>query len=212
MVLGLFITGACSATARGLRQVATHQKRVQLFPAGLLVIAFAPADNTQIRPVRTAAGPADYFPRPRGTRYARRGRPDGRDASATDCGTGRGRDGSQQPRSTVFRPRPPRCATPQSRRSCARVSDGEPACCARTACSRIRLRPSRDETMRRESARAWARRARSRAQPAAASPPHNSVSHAIMTRTAAVPCAAGPLQVWRRARAGNRAAPARFPD
>src|ERR1700692_1042533 len=44
--LGLF-NKACSATARGLRPVAAHQKRVQLFPAGLLVIALAPAGDTK---------------------------------------------------------------------------------------------------------------------------------------------------------------------
>src|ERR1700759_3778962 len=38
---------ACSATGRKLRQVAAHQKRVQLSPAGLLVIAFAPAGDTK---------------------------------------------------------------------------------------------------------------------------------------------------------------------
>jgi hypothetical protein len=50
MILGLF-NRTCSATARKLRQVATHQKRVQLFPAGLLVIAFAPAGDTKSGPL-----------------------------------------------------------------------------------------------------------------------------------------------------------------
>src|ERR1700733_13148432 len=49
MVWRLF-SRACSATTRGLRQVATHQKRVQLFPAGLPVIAFAPAGDTKSGP------------------------------------------------------------------------------------------------------------------------------------------------------------------
>src|SRR5579863_2178552 len=37
----------CSATARALRQVAAHQQGVQLFPAGLPVIAFAAPDDTK---------------------------------------------------------------------------------------------------------------------------------------------------------------------
>src|ERR1700687_5021451 len=49
MVWRLF-NRACSATARRLRQVATHQKRVQLFPTGLLVIAFAPAADAKSGP------------------------------------------------------------------------------------------------------------------------------------------------------------------
>src|SRR5580693_5635240 len=38
-------TIAPSATARGSRQVAPHQKGIQRFPAGLSVIAFAAADD-----------------------------------------------------------------------------------------------------------------------------------------------------------------------
>src|SRR5882757_7594810 len=40
----------CSAIARMLRQVSPHQKRVQMFPAGLLVIAFAAADHAESGP------------------------------------------------------------------------------------------------------------------------------------------------------------------
>src|SRR5436190_1589426 len=40
-VMGLAFSAACCATAGALRQVATHQKCVQLFPARLPVIAFA---------------------------------------------------------------------------------------------------------------------------------------------------------------------------
>src|SRR5258708_4543212 len=40
----------CSATTRRLRQVAPHQKRVQMFPAGLLVITFAAADDAESGP------------------------------------------------------------------------------------------------------------------------------------------------------------------
>lgn len=36
---------ALSATKRSLRQVPAHQKRIQLFPAGLQVIAFPSADG-----------------------------------------------------------------------------------------------------------------------------------------------------------------------
>src|ERR1700738_3781448 len=41
----------CCATARALRQVAPHQKRVQLFPARLPVIAFAAPDDGKSGPV-----------------------------------------------------------------------------------------------------------------------------------------------------------------
>src|SRR3954451_15391859 len=41
----------CFATMRSLRQVASHQKRIQLFPAGLLVIAFTAADHRISRPL-----------------------------------------------------------------------------------------------------------------------------------------------------------------
>src|SRR5689334_25448336 len=34
-----------SAASAMLRQVAAHQKRIQMFPAGLLIIAFAAPDN-----------------------------------------------------------------------------------------------------------------------------------------------------------------------
>src|ERR1700674_4107354 len=40
----------CSATARILRQVAPHQKRIQLFAAGLLVIALAAPDDAKSGP------------------------------------------------------------------------------------------------------------------------------------------------------------------
>src|SRR5260370_19740159 len=40
----------CFATARILRQVAPHQKRIQLLPAGLLVIALAAANDAKSGP------------------------------------------------------------------------------------------------------------------------------------------------------------------
>ena len=40
----------CCATARILRQVAPHQKCIQLLPAGLLVIAFPAANDAESRP------------------------------------------------------------------------------------------------------------------------------------------------------------------
>src|SRR5258705_12900297 len=44
-VMGLAFNGACCATAGASRQVAAHQKCVQLFPARLPVIAFAAPGN-----------------------------------------------------------------------------------------------------------------------------------------------------------------------
>src|SRR6185369_11132539 len=45
-VMGLSYTGAASsATARMLRQVASHQKRIQMFPAGLSIITLAASDH-----------------------------------------------------------------------------------------------------------------------------------------------------------------------
>src|SRR6202049_2557770 len=41
----------CCATARALRQVAAHQKRVQLFPARLPVIAFAAPGDAKSGPL-----------------------------------------------------------------------------------------------------------------------------------------------------------------
>src|SRR5664279_5566648 len=43
--------GACSATARALRQVAAHHQRIQMFAPRLPVIAFTAADNGKSRPV-----------------------------------------------------------------------------------------------------------------------------------------------------------------
>src|SRR5229473_3700019 len=42
---------ACCATARTLRQVAAHQKRIQLFPARLPVIAFAASGDGKSGPL-----------------------------------------------------------------------------------------------------------------------------------------------------------------
>src|SRR5664279_1694840 len=45
-VMGFSFTGAASsATARMLRQVASHQKRIQMFPAGLSIITLAASDH-----------------------------------------------------------------------------------------------------------------------------------------------------------------------
>src|SRR3954451_4387814 len=45
-VMGLSCTGAASsATARILRQVASHQKRIQMFPAGLSIITLTASDH-----------------------------------------------------------------------------------------------------------------------------------------------------------------------
>src|SRR5713101_4174644 len=48
-VMGLAFNEACCATAGALRQVAAHQKGVQLFPARLPVIPFAAPGNTKSR-------------------------------------------------------------------------------------------------------------------------------------------------------------------
>src|SRR5437867_3534699 len=51
MVLGPSDAGRGSfATARTLRQVTPHQKCIQLLPAGLLIIAFPPADDLKSGP------------------------------------------------------------------------------------------------------------------------------------------------------------------
>ena len=119
----------------------------------------------QIRPVRRAAAPADYFPRLRGIWCARHGPQDGRDASAAGCGQATaamvGGNGDRQNLGLVRRHARHRKADDLS----PLPADDEPACCARSAWSRIRLRPSRDETTRRAIAPDGRRRAGSRARP-----------------------------------------------
>src|SRR6187431_3838822 len=66
----------------------------------------------QIRPIHTGAAPAGYFLRPPGISCERRGRRDDRDASATGCEKGHGRDGSHRWRSTTAPPRRRPYATP----------------------------------------------------------------------------------------------------
>src|SRR5258705_13980713 len=50
MIAGLGTNGGLFAIIGILRQVSSHQKRVPLFPAGLLVIAFAPSDDGKSGP------------------------------------------------------------------------------------------------------------------------------------------------------------------
>src|SRR5229473_2044680 len=50
-VMGLAFDEACCATAGALRQVAAHQKCVQLFPARLPVIAFTASGDTKSGPL-----------------------------------------------------------------------------------------------------------------------------------------------------------------
>ena len=161
-----------SATLRGSRQVAAHQKCVQLFPVCLPVIAFA-------APHHGKSGPLVEPPRrlivfldleedaahaAAGEMAEMRQQQVARQAAAAMAGDRR--------RSTGFRPRPPPSAIPQNRSPCAPVSADEPACCARAAWPRIRLRPSRGETRRRAVAPDAPRRAGSRARPpGAAAPP-----------------------------------------
>src|SRR5262249_11439709 len=45
-----FALGGRFATSHILRQVAAHQKRIQLFPAGLLVVALAASDHRKSGP------------------------------------------------------------------------------------------------------------------------------------------------------------------
>src|ERR1700730_15358388 len=51
----------CCATARALRQVAAHQKRVQLFPARLPVIAFAAPGDAKSGPLIEPARRLNVF-------------------------------------------------------------------------------------------------------------------------------------------------------
>ena len=207
-------TGACLPPSRILRQVAPHQKRVQLFPAGLLVIAFAAADDGKSGPFIEPPRRLSCFPPLREIPCARRGRQDGRDASAADCATGR---------------------VPRWLASTAIDSISASSAAMRDTAKPMTLRPSlrrctsvlRSLSMRLEFAFAPAavkRRAVQLRQPcgialrrgfdhrrAAAAPPCDQFegeNQAIMMR-AARPAAADPSAAWRRARADRTAGPAR---
>ena len=143
---------ACSATARALTTShGASGRRSIVCRIGLPVIAFAASPSRQIRSCHITAAPPDYSPRPPEIRYARRGRRDGRDASATGCADRPrprwfGRDGDRQ-YFRLIRRHARYCKTDDV--PAGRVSGDAPGCYARSACSRIRLRPSRGETMRR---------------------------------------------------------------
>jgi hypothetical protein len=214
-----FATGSCAiagldrcATAQALRQVAAHQQRVQLFPAGLLVIAFAAADDAKSGPFVEPPRRLHYFPRLREIWCARHGRPDAPDGSAAGRGQAAAamacRHRDRQDFGLVGGHARHRKADDFS----ARFAGGEPACCARSACPRTRLRPSRGETIRRAS---WASRRASRNEAGSTTgvpPPHHPESQAIMARRAAAASAAYLSAAWRPARADNTAGPERFPD
>src|ERR1700754_3454228 len=56
------VDGACFATGLSLRQVSLHHHGVQLFPAGILVIAFGAADDAKSSPViEGACGTVIFF-------------------------------------------------------------------------------------------------------------------------------------------------------
>src|SRR6266404_4317185 len=61
-VMVFALNNVCCATTRALRQVAAHQKRVQLFPARLPVIAFAVPNDPKSGPfVEGACGPVVFL-------------------------------------------------------------------------------------------------------------------------------------------------------
>ena len=179
------------ATLRRSRQVAAHQNGVQLFPAGLLVIALAASGDRKsgslVKPPRRLIVFLDF------EEY-------GAHASAgqmakmrqqAGCGTGRVRDDWPRPRWKVFRPHPPPIR--DTAKPMILPSNSEPMH-QRIALGQhgfeFAFAPAAVKRLRRAVAPAGPRRAGSRIRPQRFRRSNSCESQAIMTRKAAALSAA----------------------